>query len=344
MFKLLIDTCVWLDVARDPRQHPVIGVVEEMIKEKRIALVVPTIVLDEFRRNRDRIAKESARSLRAHFQVVKEAVNKVGGAKRRLKTVLSHLDDVGHKIPILGGSAEGALDRIEKLLTTARAIEPSDLVKMRAAERAIARRAPFHHDKNSMADALIIELYHECVRGEHPAGTRFAFITHNKNDFSTEGGNQRLPHVDLATLFSRVKSLYFINLTEALRRIDPSFVTEVMLDYSFDQEPRGLNELLEAEHLHFHQVWYNRHWNLRHAIESGQHRLVSREEWERGKDSQHTTIEEVWDGALRSAEAVEKRYGKENLGPWTDFEWGMVNGKLSALRWVLGYDWDVLDT
>jgi hypothetical protein len=26
------------------------------------------------------------------------------------------------------------------------------------------------------------------------------------------------------------------------------------------------------------------------------------------------------------------------------FDWGMMNGKLSALRWVLGDDWDMLDT
>jgi hypothetical protein len=38
------------------------------------------------------------------------------------------------------------------------------------------------------------------------------------------------------------------------------------------------------------------------------------------------------------------KLGKDNCGPWTDFEWGMINGKLSALRWALGSEWDMLDT
>jgi len=41
---------------------------------------------------------------------------------------------------------------------------------------------------------------------------------------------------------------------------------------------------------------------------------------------------------------VEATYGAENLGPYTDFEWGMINGKLSALQWVTGSEWDFLDT
>ncbi len=32
MFRMLIDTCVWLDLAKDQKQVSVLGVVEEMVK------------------------------------------------------------------------------------------------------------------------------------------------------------------------------------------------------------------------------------------------------------------------------------------------------------------------
>ncbi len=62
MFKLLVDTCVWLDVAKDPKQTPILAVVEDLVRAGSMCLLVPTVVLEEFRRNRDRIAKESAKS------------------------------------------------------------------------------------------------------------------------------------------------------------------------------------------------------------------------------------------------------------------------------------------
>jgi hypothetical protein len=344
MFKMLIDTCVWLDLARDRKQALLLDALKEMVNLDLVSMIVPRAVIDEFRRNRERIAKESTKSLSSHFRLVKDAVDKIGGDKRRVKLILAHLDDVDHKIPIVGGAVANNLDRIEKLLESSHIVEPSERVRLRAAQRALDKKAPFHREKNSMADAVIIETYAECVLANHNRRSRFAFVTHNKNDFSVERGNQKQPHADFAGLFTRIKSLYFINLAEALRRVEPSLVTDIMLEQSWLQEPRGLTEILKAEDLLFNQVWYNRHWNLRSGVERGKIKVIENKTYPKTRGARETIQRDVWEGALKSAKRVEQRYGKKNLGPWDDFEWGMINGKLSALRWVLGDEWDMLDT
>ena len=242
------------------------------------------------------IAKESARSLSTHFRLVKEAVGKIGGDEKKMQVVLSHLDDVDHKIPIVGGAAVGTLDRIEKLLTTSPLIEASEAVRLRAARRAVEKKAPFHHDKNAMADAILVETYADHARAKAASGVRFAFVTHNKTDFSIEHGNHKLPHPDLASLFSRIKSLYFINLSEALRRVAPSLVTGIMLEHSWTQEPRGLTEILAAEDVLFHQVWYNRHWNMGTRIEQGTIKVVEKETYPRPPGAPQTIQRDVLKG------------------------------------------------
>ena len=344
MFSMLIDTCVWLDLAKDPKQAPIIGVVEELIRLNMLQLIVPRVVLDEFRQNRERITKESTKSLSAHFRVVKDAVGKISTDKKKIQVVLAHLDDVVHKIPFVGGEATRNLDWIETLLTASTIVETSQAVQLRAVQRALEKKAPFHHGKNAMADAILIETYADCIRNKAASGSRFAFVTHNKSDFSTEHGNQKLPHRDFAGLFSRIKSLYFINLPEALHRVAPSLVSDILLEQSWMPEPRGLTEIQEAETLLFYQIWYNRHWNMRAKIEEGEIKIVEKETYPRLPGAPETIQRNVLKMAIKAARRVEKRFGKKNLGPWDDFEWGMINGKLSALRWVLGDEWDMLDT
>ena len=199
-----------------------------------------------------------------------------------------------------------------------------------------------------MADAVLIETYFECIRNGKP-GERFAFVTHNFTDFSLVGGNRKLPHADIASGFSKIKSLYFINLGDSLRRIEPGLVAEVLFEYAYDQEPRSLSEMLDAADRLTTEIWHNRNMNTQWKIDHGKHKIVTQPEWDAGwaknkAYGQKHTIDTIWEGALKSRAKARKRLGEGNYGPYSNFEWGMINGKLSALRWVLGEGWDDLDT
>ena len=93
-------------------------------------------------------------------------------------------------------------------------------------------------------------------------------------------------------------------------------------------EWRSKDEILEAEEEFFAKVWYSRHKLLEDMVESGKEKVAP----------------EIWQEALKAAKRIEEKYGKEQLGSWDDFEWEMLSGKLSALRWVSGDEWDMLDT
>lgn len=127
MFNVLIDTSVWLDLAEDQKLTPLLSIVEDLVEEGLMNLIVPRIVLVEFHKNRDRVAKSSAKSLSTHFQLLKDAIRKAHGDDKRKALVLSHLSDVDHRIPILGGAAEDTLERIEKLLAS---VTPSNRVML----------------------------------------------------------------------------------------------------------------------------------------------------------------------------------------------------------------------
>jgi hypothetical protein len=167
---------------------------------------------------------------------------------------------------------------------------------------------------------------------------------HNIKDFSHPAANNKLPHPDVAACFSRLRSMSFITLGQALRRVQPEQFADLMIEQEWMEEPRRLTEILDAIDLLFNQVWYNRHQVRREKIESDEIKLVENESSEDRRGPERTCQRDIWEGARKSARKLEKRYGLKNLSPWDDFEWGMINGKLSALRWVLGDEWDMLDT
>lgn len=343
MFKILIDTCVWLDLAKDHKSGPLLDVLETLVKNGGVELLVPRVVMDEFARNKARVVKEGAQSLSSALRRVREAVWTLDVPGRRA-ALAKRLTDLDMKLPSLGENAVVALGKVDALLNTASIIETSDAIKARAADRALAGRAPFHRSKNSVGDAILVETYADALATHAAKGVRFAFVTHNKHDFSQPNGDHRKPHPDIAPLFSKIRSLYCVTLVDLLRRVDATLLTDQMMLAEWSDEPRSASAIVEAIDELFDKVWYNRHIGLRMRVESGEVLVVEKETYPRPIGAPDTITPAVLRLAIKAAGRVERRRGLDNLGPWDDFEWGMINGKLSALRWVLGDDWDMLDT
>ncbi len=52
MFRFLVDTCVWLYIAKDPEIQPLLRVMEQLVQMQAVSLILPRMVLDEFQRNK----------------------------------------------------------------------------------------------------------------------------------------------------------------------------------------------------------------------------------------------------------------------------------------------------
>lgn len=91
---------------------------------------------------------------------------------------------------------------------------------------------------------------------------------------------------------------------------------------------RPEDEIGEAAEEFFNRVWYYR-------------KLVMFSNITEGKE---TITPDMRKAVYASMKRVRQKYGRSVGKYMTDWEWGFVNGKLSALRWVLGEEWDFLDT
>lgn len=97
--------------------------------------------------------------------------------------------------------------------------------------------------------------------------------------------------------------------------------------YFHTTKRRTADEILAATEEFFEKLWYQRHIDLHFDVDEGK------------------VPEAILKDACAAANRIEEKYAyEENLGAYDDFELGMISGKLSALRWIMGSEWDNLDT
>ncbi len=337
---MFVDTCVWLDLAKQADGGKMIAVLRELCSQGRVQLIVPQIVLDEFERNRGKVQEAMTRSVSAKFREVRRAIDEHGSGDGRQEAI-SQLDNITHQIPLINQLATQNFEAIIDLLRGGKTVAPTPELNERVVERALTKRAPFHRERNSVADALLIEMYGVAAKDAAESKDHYCFVTHNTKDFSASDGDTRHPHVDFADFFAPTYSRYFTGLQAALTSYLPEEVNDLGVEFDFYEEPRSLDEVHPYLDKLLDQIWYNRHKNREYKIEIGKIKLVDQQH----RNSPNTIQRSVWEGAQASAREMEKKYGKEELGPWDNFEWGMLSGKMSAIRWMLGEDWETtLDT
>lgn len=328
---LLVDASTWLDLAKRRDGQKWIVAVRVLAHQRKLKLLVPSVVVDEFERNRGRVEQSMTASVSERFRLLREDLDSYGGEDHQDAAEL--LEVLAHQVPLIGAMTTRNFDEIVDLLGQGLHLEPTDVEHARVVHRALDKRAPFHRSKNSVADALLIELYASTIGQADLSADPHAFVSTNWTDFSAPHGDRRQPHPDLAPLFESERSRYGLGvegLDAILRAEFGDEFDELVEESDFREEPRRLDEIQQAEKELFDRIWYQR--------------SMSRE-WRYEKSGDQEGVERLRQIAGPGRMRVEETFGgAKNLGPYDDFEWGMLNGKLSALRWVLGSEWDFLDT
>jgi hypothetical protein len=327
---LLIDTCTWLDLSKRRDGQRLLRPLQRLVEDGHVELLVPELIVDEFDRNREGVAKSMTTSLTDRIKAFRQELTAYAEMDYRDEE-LRRFDHWAHQLSLSGALTTRNFDDTSALLAVGRPLEPTADERDRVVARALAKTAPCHRQRNSVADALLFEMYTTVIGSPGPVDS-YAFVTTNSVDFSATQGDKRQPHDDLADAFAAEHSTYRLGvdgLEQCLRDEFGDYLEELIAEMYFPDDLRGLDEILAAEKEMFDKVWYER--SLRHDRE-----LVA--------DGKLEELENHRRVAGPGRERVEKTYGVDNLGPYDNFELGMLNGKMSALRWMLGDEWDFLDT
>jgi hypothetical protein len=119
----------------------------------------------EFDRNRKRLEQAMTTSVADRFKLLRKDLEDLVAESH--VPAFDAVTSLAYEMPLVGGMETRNFSDNVMLLDDGRPMDESDAERSRVVCRALQKRAPFHRNKNSVADGLLIELYEE---PSYPAG------------------------------------------------------------------------------------------------------------------------------------------------------------------------------
>jgi hypothetical protein len=216
---LLFDTCVWFTLAQDIDASPMLQALKGHVDSGTVVLLVPTIVVDEFERNREKIIQKYVSRLRTQIKHAHEATALLDGADAEEMKRLT--EKAEKKIVTRAESVAQSLNLASDLLHHKKSIKipHQEIHYTRVVERALTKRAPFHRNKNSVADALHMESFHYWVKDNSDLDSAI-FVSENTSDYCNDDKKTEI-HADYKDYFSKTNWNFSINVAEVIETLGP---------------------------------------------------------------------------------------------------------------------------
>jgi len=252
MIHLILDTNIWIYFAEG--QHPFVlnGIINK-VNNKEIILLVNDEIIKEWDRNKENSLDRIKKELQKQIDYAKE-----------LKSALNDKD--GKEYGKLIGKISSSTPEYKKAITE-RYNTVDDLIKnksvnvpitkehkLKVIDLALKQKAPFHRNKNSVADALILLSSIDYIKENGINNVNYnridvsdsIFISYNSDDFSKDikGDSKNEIHPDLKPLLDSVGMTYERNFGRIL-----NLSTELMtiIDDYMDYVESRIIEQMEWE-------------------------------------------------------------------------------------------------
>ena len=248
MHHLIVDTCVWVDLA--VTEFSLAEKLARLIEDGKARIVVPELIKTEWDGCKESIVEQITAAIVESRRSAIRLMSLVDGPDwTEVSDRISSVD------PISAGAKLGAqrIEAIEGILDSdvIIGVPVSGQAKALAVDHALQKKAPFR-SCNSMADALIFFAAVEWAKAERP--DRAVFVTHNTKDFSDlrrgdEGVDfkERLAP-DLQVLADENRLGFEVVMGRALNDIEQSVVTKEEIDRgeAVVESARILDDVLEV--------------------------------------------------------------------------------------------------